>query len=240
MDIHIVPILEDNYGFILRHDAQDFTAVIDPGEAEPIINKLDDYGWGLDLIINTHHHHDHIAGNDALIEKYGAKLALPTAEKDKIGAGDILLNESVTGFKIADEPVQIFDTPGHTAGHIVLYLPESRALFAGDTLFSMGCGRLFEGSAEDMYHSIEKLKVLPDETKLYCGHEYTQSNAEFALSLFEGLEILGMRSQMVDALRRKGRPTIPVTLGLEKQTNPFLLAENVKQFTLYRKMKDNF
>lgn len=241
MDIHLVPVLTDNYAYILRHEEQDFTAVIDPGEAAPIIEFLEDCdGWKLDLIINTHHHGDHVGGNDELKEKYACKLAAPSAEAEKIGGVDIMLDESVTDFTLAGEDVQIFDTPGHTAGHISLYIPQSRALFAGDTLFSLGCGRLFEGTPEDMFNSIAKLKALPDETRLFCGHEYTQSNADFALDVMEGVEILSMRSQMVDALRKKGRPTIPVTLGLEKQTNPFMVANDVKTFAYYRALKDNF
>ena len=240
MDIHIIPVLDDNYSFVLHSADQNFTAVIDPGDAAPISDFLDDKGWALDMVINTHHHHDHISGNQALVDKYKAKLAAPKLEAERIGGVDIELDESITDFTLGGEAVQIFDTPGHTAGHICFYIPKSRALFAGDTLFSMGCGRLFEGTAEDMYNSVNKFKDLPDETRLYCGHEYTQSNGEFALDLFEGLEILGMRTQMVAAMLRKNQPTIPVTMGLEKQTNPFLLAENVKQFALYRKMKDNF
>jgi hydroxyacylglutathione hydrolase len=243
MDIHLLPILSDNYAYILRSEQQNFTAVIDPGEAAPIIEFLDDKGWGLDMVINTHHHGDHIEGNSQLLEKYSAKLAAPTNEIDKIGDADIKLDETVKDFTLAGEEVQIFDTPGHTAGHITLYLPQSRALFAGDTLFSLGCGRIFEGTHEQMYESISKLKHLPDETRLFCGHEYTQANAAFALDVLEGVdgvEVLGMRSQMVDALRKKGRPTIPVTMGLEKQTNPFLIANDLKTFKYYRTLKDNF
>lgn len=240
MDIHIIPVLSDNYSYILRDESKAFTAVVDPGEASPIIDFLEDREWGLDIILNTHHHHDHIDGNSELKTKYNAQLVAPSQEAEKIGNVDRVVDASVEDFDLAGEAVQIFDTPGHTLGHICFYLPESRALFAGDTLFSLGCGRIFEGTAEQMYEGIQALKDLPDQTRLYCGHEYTQSNAEFALSLFEGLEILSMRTQMVEALRRKGKPTLPVTMGLEKQTNPFLLAEDVKQFTLYRKMKDNF
>lgn len=238
MDIYIIPILSDNYAYVLRSEDEDFTAVIDPGEAAPLIDFLEEKGWGLDMVINTHHHHDHISGNKDLLHKYNAKLAAPKDELGKIGEADIALEEGMTDFTLAGEQVDIIHTPGHTAGHICLYLPESRALFAGDTLFSMGCGRLFEGTAEDMYKSLQKLKDLPDETRLYCGHEYTQTNGNFALELFEGREILSMRTQMVEALRRKGQPSIPVTLGLEKQTNPFMLAEDIKQFAHYRKLRD--
>lgn len=240
MDIYLVPVLSDNYSYVLRSDAAGFTAVVDPGQASPVIDFLTEKGWGLDMILNTHHHHDHISGNKQLKEKYGAKLAAPVKEASKIGDVDILLEEAVQDFTLAGEDVKIFDTPGHTAGHICLYLPQSRALFAGDTLFSLGCGRLFESTPEEMFASIAKLKALPDETRLYCGHEYTQSNAAFATDVCEGLELLSMRAQMVDALRKKGLPTIPVTLGLEKQTNPFMLAKDVKTFAHYRALKDNF
>lgn len=241
MDIYVLPALSDNYIYVLRNHIKDFTAVIDPGDAEVVINFLKEKGWSLDVILNTHHHGDHTAGNAALVELYKAQLVAPKGETEsgKIKDVDVTVSEG-EAFDLAGEPVEIIETPGHTDGPVCFYLPMSRALFAGDTMFSLGCGRLFEGTAEQMYDSFQKLKTLPDETKLYCGHEYTQANGEFALSVFPEIEALHLRMQMVKALMRKGEPSVPVTLGLEKQTNPFCLAEDVKQFALYRKMKDNF
>lgn len=237
--VHIVPVLSDNYAYVLRDEVEDFTAVVDPGEAAPVEKFLDDNEWALNLVLNTHHHGDHIGGNAALMDRYGCPLAAPEAERGRIDDITFGLTEG-EDFDLAGEPVTIFDTPGHTAGHICLYMPQSRALFAGDTLFSLGCGRIFEGTPKQMFDSIQKLKSLPDETRLFCGHEYTASNGEFAMSLFPENETLHLRLQMVRALRAKGRPTLPVTLGLEKQTNPFLIADNLKQFALYRRLKDNF
>ncbi len=238
-DIHIIPVLSDNYVYVLRDEAQNFTALIDAGEAAPVVEFLEARGWTLNLLVNTHHHGDHIAGNAALIERYGCPLAAPEAERGRIDNITFGLSEG-DDFDIGGEPVTIIETPGHTSGHICLYMPQSRALFAGDTMFSLGCGRIFEGTPKQMFESFAKLKALPDETRLYCGHEYTAANGAFALSIFPENEVLHLRMQMVRAQRQKNQPTLPVTLGLEKQTNPFCLADNLKQFALYRRLKDNF
>lgn len=237
--VHIVPVLSDNYAYVLRDEVEDFTAVVDPGEAAPVEKFLDDNGWTLNLILNTHHHGDHIGGNAALMARYGCPLAAPEAERGRIDGITFGLAQG-EDFDIAGEPVTVIETPGHTSGHVCLYLPQSRALFAGDTLFSLGCGRIFEGTPKQMFESIAKLKALPDETRLFCGHEYTAANGEFAMSLLPENEVLHLRLQMVRALRAKGKPTLPVTLGLEKQANPFCVADNLKQFALYRRLKDNF
>jgi hydroxyacylglutathione hydrolase len=189
------------------------------------------------MILNTHHHGDHIAGNKALKEVYGCTIYGPEAEKDKIDGLDHLLKEG-DRIEIGNVKAHVIETPGHTLGHICFYVEELRALFAGDTLFSLGCGRLFEGTAAQMFDSIAKLKALPDETRLYCGHEYTMSNADFAFTLFPKNENLHLRAQMVKTLRAQNRPSLPVTMGLEKMTNPFCLAETVEEFADFRARKD--
>lgn len=236
MNIHTLPILNDNYAYILTGNSQ--TTVIDPGEAAPIIEHLNKNNLSLDLIINTHHHGDHVAGNKELVGKYNCPIAAPKHEADKIGNVDIKLNEG-NNFDVCGEAVQIFETPGHTLGHICLYFPESRAVFTADTLFSLGCGRLFEGTAEQMWNSFQKILNLPEDTKIYPGHEYTQSNAEFCLKIEPDNDALKQRYDDILWLRDENAPTIPVTLGMEKKTNAFLRAGSAAQFAELRKMKDN-
>lgn len=236
MKVHILPILDDNYSYILENENGD-VAVIDPGEAAPIIDWLEQNNKRLTHIINTHHHGDHIAGNKELQEKYSAILAAPKADMHRIPGVDIELEEGTT-FTFGGEEAQIIDTPGHTVGHIALYFPNSKALFCGDTLFSMGCGRLFEGTAEQMWNSFEKIMDLPDDTLIYPGHEYTQSNGEFCLRIDPDNTELKQRMNEVIDLRAQNLPTIPTTLGLEKQTNAFLRAGSAKEFAKIRALKD--
>lgn len=236
-DVTLVPVLNDNYAYILTSGDQ--SAVIDPGEADPVISKLEELGLKPDYILNTHHHSDHIAGNKNIREKYGAQLIAPASETSRIKDIDIPVSEKDT-FTIGDEDVHIVETPGHTTGHICFWLPDSKILFSGDLLFSMGCGRAFEGSAEDLFHSISKIKPLPAETKIYCGHEYTLSNAEFSLTIEPENMTLQKRYKEVQELRDNGIPTIPTSLGLELEINPFLRAQNSQRFTKIRTLKDNF
>lgn len=236
MNIHILPILNDNYAYILTGNGQ--TVVIDPGEAAPIIQHLNKNNLSLDIIINTHHHGDHVAGNKELVGKYNCPIAAPEKEADIIGNVNIKLNEG-SNFEICGEKAQILETPGHTLGHICLYVSESKAAFTADTLFSLGCGRLFEGTPEQMWQSFQKILTLPDETKIYPGHEYTRSNAEFCLKVEPDNQDLKQRYDDILKLREENAPTIPVTLGMEKKTNAFLRAGSSARFAELRKMKDN-
>lgn len=237
INVTIIPVLKDNYAYLLLADNGQ-SAILDPGESTPIIAYLDRENITPDFIINTHHHWDHTDGNEDIVKRYGSKLIGPTAEADLIPGLDIMLDED-NGFTFGEDPVQIIETPGHTAGHICLYFPESKIVFTGDTLFLMSCGRLFEGTPEDMFGSFAKLKTLPDDTRIYCGHEYTVSNAKFALKLDPNNQNLRDRYERVKALRRKKTPTMPATMLEEKQTNPFMRAETVDEFARIRKMKDN-
>ena len=227
LDIRQIPCLSDNYGYLIRDRASGAVAAIDTPDPEAINAALDEAGWRLTHILNTHHHWDHAGGNLALKEKWGCEIIGPRDEADRIpgldrpvGEGDVAaLGESVA---------QVIDTPGHTAGHIIYYFAEDGAAFVGDTIFAMGCGRLFEGTPDQMHRSLSKVAALPPETRLYCAHEYTQANAVFALTVDPHNDALKTRAREVDALRAQGEPTVPTTLALELETNPFLRAEDEK------------
>jgi len=234
-EITIVPILNDNYAYIVFDPQTAVTGVIDPGEAEPVVEMLDRVNLHLDWVINTHHHWDHTNGNKALIERYGAKWAAPK----ECGDADIVLNEGES-FYLGGIAFEILWTPGHTEGHVCLFCRQEHILFSGDTLFSMGCGRLFEGTAQDMFMSINKIKALPAQTKIYCGHEYTLSNGEFAAYLMPDNADICEQLSIVKTLRRNKLPTIPFTLHTELKTNPFLMATSFKELGDYRAQKDKF
>lgn len=237
MKINIIPVLKDNYCYALRF-GNGQCAVIDPGEAQPVLDYLDKNDGRLDLIINTHHHGDHTAGNAALREKYACPVAAPAQEAEKIGGVDLKLAAATT-LDFGGESGQILETPGHTLGGICLYYPASNALFCGDTLFSMGCGRLFEGTPAQMWQSLSQLLTLPDTTLIYPGHEYTQSNAQFCLRHDPDNTALQTRAAQVAELRAQDKPTIPVSLATEKKTNIFLRAGNAETFARLRAAKDN-
>lgn len=234
-DISIIPVCEDNYTYMIQSGG--VIGVVDPGEARPVIAALEKRGISLDFILNTHHHGDHIAGNKALKEKYGAKLAGPASEKARIADMDIFLKEGDV-FTLGAEDIQILETPGHTRGHICFYLPKAGAAFTGDTLFSLGCGRLFEGTAAQMWDSLQKIMALPDATQIYCGHEYTLANGKFCLGIEPDNTDLQRRIAEVKALRAAGRPSLPSTLALEKKTNAFLRAGSAEKFAEIRELKD--
>lgn len=235
--IHIVPILRDNYCYLL--EGEDKTCIIlDPGQITPVESHIAQHGLKPVLILNTHHHADHIAGNAELKTKYAIPVAGPRAEQTKIPHMDKGLAE---GDMIEQSGIvlSVMETPGHTKGHIVFHWKDRDALFCGDTLFSMGCGRLFEGTAEDMFESLQKIKSLPPETGIYCGHEYTASNGSFAQNVESDNTDIQARMKEVLKLRTNNLPTIPVTLETELKTNPFLRAPDVSTFAALRKQKDN-
>jgi hydroxyacylglutathione hydrolase len=221
LTVHQFPCLSDNYGFLVRDDATGTTATIDTPDADAILAQLDRLGWKLDLILNTHWHPDHAGGNAAIQAATGATIVGPQevtriAPLDRaVGQGDtVMLGETV---------LLVIDTGGHTLGHIAYHDAADHIAFVGDTLFALGCGRLFEGTAEQMWGSLSKLTALPDDTTVYCAHEYTASNARFALSVDDD-PALKSRAVEVFAARERGEPTVPTTIGLEKATNPFLRA----------------
>lgn len=219
--VEILPVLSDNYVYLLHERAAGVTGVVDPAVAEPVMARLGERGWSLDWILSTHHHADHTGGNLDLKRMTGCKIAGPGKDAARIPGIDLKLVEGGR-FSLGGAQAEVLETPGHTSGHISFWFPSSNALFSADTLFSLGCGRLFEGSPAEMWGSLQKYAPLPDETLVYCGHEYTQSNATFALSVDPENAALRARAGEVDRQRAAGEPTIPTTLGLERATNPFL------------------
>jgi len=221
LQVRMIPCLEDNYGYLVHDPASGFTACVDTPEVAPILDCLEDKGWALSHILNTHHHFDHAGGNLELKEKTGAVIIGSRKDAKRIPGIDIQMgNDDV--YLFGQHEMRIWETPGHTRGHMVFYFPASRLLFAGDTLFALGCGRLFEGSPEEMWASLQLLLKLPDETRVYCAHEYTAANARFALTVEPDNDDLKMRAKEIQRLRSQARPTIPTTIGLERRTNPFL------------------
>jgi hydroxyacylglutathione hydrolase len=221
LTVHQFPCLSDNYGFLVRDDATGTVATIDTPDADAILAELDKLGWKLDLILNTHWHPDHAGGNAAIQAATGATIVGPQ-EVTRIAPLDRAVTQDDT-VELGDTSLSVIDTGGHTLGHIAYHDAAGEIAFVGDTLFALGCGRLFEGTAEQMWGSLAKLTALPDDTTIYCAHEYTASNARFALSVDDdpGLK---SRAEAVFAARERGEPTVPTTIGLEKATNPFLRA----------------
>ncbi|XAR71110.1 Hydroxyacylglutathione hydrolase [Bertholletia excelsa] len=225
LQIEMIPCLGDNYAYLL-HDVDTGTVgVVDPSEALPVIDALSRRNINLTYILNTHHHSDHTGGNMELKEIYGAKVIGCSIDRDRIPGIDIVLNDG-DKWMFAGHEVLVMETPGHTRGHVSFYFPGSRAIFTGDTLFSLSCGKLFEGTPEQMLSSLEKIMSLPDDTSIYCGHEYTLSNSKFALSIEPSNRALQSYASQVAHLRNKGLPTIPTTLKKEKLCNPFLRTSN--------------
>lgn len=224
LDIRQLPCLSDNYGYLVRDRETGAVAAIDTPDPDVINAALKAEGWRLTHILNTHHHWDHAGGNLALKEQWGCEIIGPKGEAERIPGIDRPVSDGdivALGASLA----AVLDTPGHTAGHIVYYFSEDGAAFVGDTIFAMGCGRLFEGAPGEMWASLQKIAALPDETRLYCAHEYTQANARFALTVDPHNDALKARARKVDALRAAGAPTVPMTLAEERATNPFLRAE---------------
>jgi hydroxyacylglutathione hydrolase len=232
-------MLSDNYAWLLRDGASGATAIVDPAEAAPGIAAIEAAGGRLDLILLTHHHGDHIDGAAEIAAKYGAKIVGARADAHRLPKLDIALAEG-EHVALGESEAVVIDTPGHTRGHIAYFFANGAILCSGDTLFSLGCGRLFEGDAADMYASMRKLAALPGDSLVCCGHEYTQSNAKFALSIDPDNEDLKARATQVDLLRARGEPTVPSRLELELKTNPYLRAKSADELGRIRKAKDHF
>ena len=224
LTVELLPALSDNYIYLLHEADSGTTAIVDPAVPEPVIAALEERGLKLDLILNTHHHMDHIGGNAALKARYGATLIGPRAELSRIPDMDRTVGEG-DEVAVGGETARVIETPGHTSGHISFWFENSKALFCGDTLFALGCGRLFEGTPAQMWDSLSKLRALPDDTLVYCGHEYTAGNAKFALTIEPDNQALAAYAEQIAATRARNRPTIPALLGEEKRTNPFLRAD---------------
>jgi hydroxyacylglutathione hydrolase len=246
LTVHQFPCLSDNYGFLVRDEATGKVATIDTPDAEAILVELGKLGWGLDLVLNTHWHPDHAGGNAKLKAETGCTVVGP-AEVERIGqAPDRVVDEGDVVL-LGDTTFEVIDTGGHTLGHVSYYDADDHIAFVGDTLFALGCGRLFEGTAQQMWASLQKLAALPEDVTVYCAHEYTASNARFALSVDDGAAIRA-RADDIFAARERGEWTVPTTIGLELATNPFLrapvlrpdIADAAEAFGAVRAAKDSF
>jgi hydroxyacylglutathione hydrolase len=225
VEIRLVPCLSDNYAVILHEADTNTTVLIDAPEPAPIEQALEREGWKLTHMLITHKHADHVQGIAALKKKYGATVIGPRAEASEIPMIDTKVAEGDV-VSIGNMKARVYDTPGHTAGHIVFWFEKEKLLFAGDTLFALGCGRCFERPPATLWESILKIRDLPGDTKLYCGHEYTLSNARFSVTVDPKNEALKKRLAAIEKMRSGGKPTVPSTMQEERETNPFLRADN--------------
>jgi hydroxyacylglutathione hydrolase len=237
MEIVAVPAFADNYLWLVHDEASSETAVVDPGDAAPVLAEAERRGWTIDQIWNTHWHPDHTGGNLAIKQATGARISGPVDEN--IPGRDVALQEG-DEIRLGANVGRVIRVPGHTLGHIALIFDEDRVAFVGDTLFAMGCGRLFEGTPEQMYGSLQRLAKLPEDTKLYCAHEYTLSNARFAAAAMPGNTAIAARLAEVEVLREQGRFTVPTSVAAEQATNPFVLAGSADEFARLRTAKDSF
>jgi hydroxyacylglutathione hydrolase len=237
--VQAVPILSDNYAWLVRDAATGAVAIVDPAEAAPVAAAIDAAGGRLDLILLTHHHGDHIAGTDEIRGRYNARVAGAAADAHRLPKLDRQLAEGDT-IALGDSVAEVIDTPGHTRGHIAFNFENGGVLLCGDTLFSLGCGRLIEGTAADMFQSLAKLKALPPDTQVCCGHEYTENNARFALSVDAGNAALAAYAAKVKTMRAAGQATVPSRLADELACNPFLRAPDAARLAELRAAKDKF
>ena len=239
MKIKIIKCLQDNYSYLIFNETNKNACVIDPSESQPIIDFVEKNNINLKFILNTHHHYDHVGGNIELKEKYNSTVVGFKDDKDRIPGIDILVTDNQI-WKQDDFEAKIIHIPGHTSGHIAYHFFKEEKIFTGDTLFSLGCGRIFEGTYEQMFNSLNKLKKLPSETKIYCGHEYTLQNSKFCITHdSENISLKKKITEIKDKIK-KGLPTIPTTLNEEIECNIFLKANDVKSFSKLRDLKDNF
>lgn len=234
-----VPILSDNYAWLLRDSATGAVAIVDPAEPKPVIAALEKAGGRLDLILLTHHHADHVAGTDEVRAHFGARVVGAAADAHRLPKLDVAVKEG-DSVKLGGAEARVIETPGHTRGQINFFFPDGEILLSGDTLFSLGCGRLIEGTADEMFASLRKLAALPGGTKVCCGHEYTESNARFALSVDGGNAALVARTAQARRQRAAGQPTVPSSMQDELAANPFLRAPDVASFAKLRAQKDTF
>ena len=237
-----IPILSDNYAWLLRDQGSAAMAVVDPAEEAPVAAAIEAgmrSGGRLASILLTHHHDDHIAAAEAIRTRFGARIVGAAADRHRLPRLDQAVGEGCA-VTLGESRCEVIETPGHTRGHISYFFPATPALFCGDTLFSLGCGRLLEGSPAEMHESLRRLAALPDDTLVCCGHEYTEANARFALAAMPGNAKLAEQARWVAEQRASGTPTVPVRLELERETNPFLLARDLADFTRLRSWKDRF
>lgn len=239
VEIIRIPVLSDNYIWLMRENTSGEVMVVDPAVAEPVLAKASALGWNITHIWNTHWHPDHTGGNAAIKAATGCTITGPAAEFERIPTLDVQVRGGDV-VMFGQTSARVIDVPAHTAGHIAFHFDYEQVIFVGDTLFAMGCGRLFEGTAEQMYANMQMLAALPDATSVYCAHEYTQSNGRYALVAEPDNGAIITRMAQVNAMRARGEATVPTTIGLERETNPFLRANNALQLAERRAAKDSF
>ena len=232
-----IPALSDNYVWLLHDGESGDTVVVDPAVAEPVLKEARVRGWTIGQIWNTHWHPDHVGGNASIKAATGCKITGPAAEAGKIGTLDVMVAEG-DHVRIGQHEARVIDVPAHTAGHIAYHLADDGMVFVGDTLFAMGCGRLFEGTAAQMFDNMQRLAALPDDTAVYCAHEYTLSNGRFALTVEPDNADIARRVVEVETLRAQGEATVPTTIAAERATNVFLRAASVEELAARRAAKD--
>lgn len=237
LEIVRIPVLSDNYVWLVHEPVSGETMVVDPAVAPPVLEKAEELGWKISQIWNTHWHPDHTGGNAEIKQATGCTITGPAAEAGRIPTLDVQVKGGDV-VRLGDVTADVLDVPAHTAGHIAFHFAEDKAAFVGDTLFAMGCGRLFEGTAEQMFGNMRALEALGDDTAIYCAHEYTLSNGRFALTVEPENTALVQRMAEVVALRDRGKPTVPTTIALEKATNPFMRATSVAELAARRAAKD--
>ena len=239
LEIVAVPAFADNYLWLVHDPDSGETAVVDPGDPAPVLAEAAQRGWRINKILNTHWHPDHTGGNLAIKEESGATIIGPAGENGRVPGLDVSLKEG-DRIAIGSHEAEVWEVPGHTLGHVAYIFRDERVAFVGDTMFAMGCGRLFEGSPAQMHQSLTRLAGLPDDTRLYCAHEYTLANARFAAHAFPENKEIAERLRHVEQERSFARSTVPTTGGAERATHPFLLAADVEQFAQLRARKDGF
>tara|TARA_B100000700_G_scaffold225000_1_gene248185 strand:+ start:111 stop:830 length:720 start_codon:yes stop_codon:yes gene_type:complete len=239
MRIEIIKCLEDNFSYLLIDEEKKSACVIDPSEAAPIVNYIEKFNINLEFILNTHHHFDHIGGNKELKKKYNSKVIGFKKDENRIPEIDITLNDKEIWKKNKFE-AKIYHIPGHTSGHVCYHFFNQKILFTGDTLFSLGCGRIFEGTYEQMFNSLQLIKSFPKDTKIYCGHEYTLKNSEFCVEYDKNNFALIEKIESIKKKLEKGFPTVPSTIKEELDCNIFLRSKDVESFSKLRDLKDNF
>ncbi|MGE4062591.1 MAG: hydroxyacylglutathione hydrolase [Rhodospirillaceae bacterium] len=224
LDIRQIPVLSDNFVYLAREPRSGAVAAVDPAVAEPVLAEANRLGWTITHILNTHHHPDHVGGNMEIKEATGCVIVGPGHDPDRIPGMDVQVMDGDV-YALGEEKAEVFFVPGHTRGHIAYWFKDSDALFCGDTMFSIGCGRLFEGTPQQMWASLKRLRALPPSTRIYCAHEYTESNIRFAVTVDPQNEALRKREKEVKALRAAGKYSVPSLLGEEQAANPFLRAD---------------
>ncbi|QIG79314.1 hydroxyacylglutathione hydrolase [Stakelama tenebrarum] len=239
MEVVCIPVLNDNYVWLVHEPESRETMVVDPAVADPVLEAAAARGWRISAIWNTHWHPDHTGGNAAIKVATGASVIAPAAEAERIPTADRLVAEGDT-VRLGTATATVLEVPAHTAGHIAYHFPDQKMLFIGDTLFAMGCGRLFEGTAAQMFANMRRLSALPPETTVYCAHEYTQANGRFARVAEPDNAAIADRVVAVDAARATGEPTVPTSIALELETNPFMRAADAETLAQLREAKDNF